>query len=78
MTNLTVTINDSAAHKVCLAAQQRRVTVDALVQGLIEQLDLEDQAAGNRACEALERSFQEVSAPFGGKPWTERDELYDR
>ncbi len=78
MTNLTLTINDSAADKVCLAAQQRRVTVDALIQGLIEQLELEDREAGNLACDALERSFQEVSAPFGGKPWTDRDELYDR
>ena len=78
MTNLTLTINDLAAHKARLAAQRRRVTVDALVQGLIEQLDIEDQDAGRRACEALERSFQEVSAPYGGKLWTERDELYDR
>jgi len=78
MTNLTLTINDSAAHKARLAAQRRRVTIDALVQGLIEELDLEDQDLGRRACEALERSFQEVSAPFGEKPWRERDELYDR
>ena len=78
MTNLTLTINDSAAHKAQLAAQRRRTTVDALVQGLIERLDIEDTDAGNRACEALERSFQDVSTPFGGKPWKDRDELYDR
>ena len=78
MTKLTLTINDRAARKARLAAQRRRVTVDALVQGLIEGLDIEDQDAGRRACEALDRSFQEVSSLFGGKPWTERDELYDR
>jgi len=78
MTNLTLTINDSAAHKAQLAAQRRRTTVDALVQGLIERLDMEDTDAGNQACEALERSFQVVSAPFGGKLWKDRDELYDR
>ena len=66
MTNLTLTINDSAAHKARLVAQRRRMTVDA-VQGLIEQLDIEDKDAGNRACEALERSFREIGALFGGK-----------
>jgi hypothetical protein len=54
------------------------MTVDALVQGLLEQLEIDDQDVGNLACEALERSFREVSTPFGGKPWTERDDLYDR
>jgi hypothetical protein len=78
MTHLTLTIDDAAAHKAQLAAQRRRMTVDALVQGLIERLDVEDLDGGKRACEALERSFQEVSAPFGGKPWKDRDELYDR
>ena len=78
MTELTLTINDTAADKARLAAQRRRITLDALVQGLIERLDVEDQDAGIRACEALERSFEQVSAPFGGKPWNDREELYDR
>ena len=78
MAELTLTINDSAADKARRAAQRRCITVDVLVQGLIEQLEVEEQDAGRRACEALERSFQHVSAPFGGKPWHERDELYDR
>jgi hypothetical protein len=78
MTNLTLTINDSAARRTQVTAQRRRTTVDALVQGRIEQLDIENTDAGNRACEALERSFQDVSTPCGGKPWKDRDELYDR
>ena len=78
MTELTLTINDSAADKARLAAQRSRITLDALVQGLIERLDVEAPNAGRLACEALERSFQQVSAPFGGKPWNDRDELYDR
>ena len=78
MTSLTLTINDSAAHKAQLAAQRRRTTVDALVEGLIERLEIEDLDAGNRACEVPERSFQEVSTPFGGKLWKNREELFDR
>ena len=78
MTKLTLMIDESTAHKARLAAQRRRITVDVLVQGLIERLDVEEQDAGSRACDVLDRSFQQVSAPFGGKPWNERDELYDR
>ena len=78
MTELTLTIDESTARKARLAAERRRITVDVLVQGLIERLDVEEQDAGRRACDALERSFQQVSAPFGGKPWNDRDELYDR
>jgi len=78
MTQLTVTIDDSAAEKARLAAQQRRITLDCLVQGLIENLDVQEQDAGRRACKALDESFRLVSTPLGGKPWEQRDELYDR
>jgi hypothetical protein len=78
MTELTVTIDSSAAEKARRIAQQRQVTVDCLVQELIEGLDLGDQEAGRKACEALDESFRLVSVPMGGKPWKDRDELYDR
>ena len=79
MTTLTLPIDESTAHKARLAAQRRRITVDVLVQELIERLIVEEQDAGSRACDVLDRSFQqEVSAPFGGKPWNDRDELSDR
>ena len=78
MTKLTLTIDDAAAEKARSVARRRQMTLDCLVQELIEGLDTEDQEAGRRACEALDESFRLVSAPLGGKPWTERDELYDR
>ncbi len=78
MTKLTLTIDESTAKKARLAAQRQRVTIDVLVQGLIERLDVEEQDAGRQACDTLERSFQQVSTPFGGKPCNDRDELYDR
>lgn len=78
MTQLTITIDDSAAEKARRAAQLRRVTVDSLVQELIQALDLEDRGRSGRATEALDESFRLVSTPMGGKPWKDRDELYDR
>jgi len=78
MTRLILTIDEAAVKKARLAAHRRRVTMDRLVQELIEGLDVEDREAGRRACEALEESFRLVSAPLGGKPWKKRDELYDR
>jgi hypothetical protein len=78
MTQLTVTIDDSAAEKVQRVAQQRQVTVDCLVQELIQNLDGEQREARRQASEALDESFRLVSTPMGGKPWSDRDELYDR
>lgn len=79
MTKLTLTIDDSAVEKARLVAQRRRMTLDCLVQGLIEGLAADDEPDdGRRACEALDESFRLVSAPLGGKPWENRDELYDR
>lgn len=78
MIKLTLTIDDSAAEKAHLVAQRRRMTLDCLVQRLIEGLATEDQQDGHLACEALDESFRLVSVPLGGKPWKNRDELYDR
>ena len=78
MTELTITIDNSAAEKACRIAQQRQVTVDCLVQELIEGMNIEEQEAGRQAREALDESFRLASVPKGGKPWTNRDELYDR
>jgi len=78
MTKLALTIDDSAAEKARLVAARRKITVDCLVQSLIEGLSVEDEEDSRRACEALENSFRLVSKPLGGKPWKDRDELYDR
>ena len=78
MIKLTITLDESTAEKARLAAQRRRMSLDALIKSLIERLDVEEQDAAQRACEALDESFRLASAPFGGKPWEQRDELYDR
>ena len=78
MTTITVTINDSAAETIRQIARQRSVSVDDLFEQLITELDKDRQDAGRRACQALDDSFRAVSKPLGGKPWTTRDELYDR
>ncbi len=78
MTQLTITVDDATAEKARLVAQRRHITLDSLVQDLIQRLDPDDQAIGQRACEALDESYRLVSAPLGGKPWNVRDDLYDR
>lgn len=78
MPQLTIRLDDAMAEKARLVAQRRQITLDNLVQGCIERLDVEDEAVGQRACEALEESFRLVSAPLGGKPWNVRADLYDR
>jgi hypothetical protein len=78
MTRLVLTIDDAAVEKARRIAERRRITLNRLVEGLIEDLAVDDQDAGRRGCEALEQSFRIVSTPLGGKPWQQRDELYDR
>ncbi|MDY0169534.1 MAG: hypothetical protein RBS80_23530 [Thermoguttaceae bacterium] len=78
MTQLTITLDDATAEKARLVAQRQQITLSTLVQGLIERLDVDDQAAGQRACDALDESYRLVSSPLGGKPWNVRDDLYDR
>jgi len=38
----------------------------------------EGKAARVEATEHLLRTIRELSRPMGGKPWTNRDELYER
>lgn len=78
MTQLTLTIDDAAADKARLLARQRQVTLERLVQELIENLDLKTPSVTQQAMDALSDSFRRVSTPLGGKPWMVRDELYDR
>jgi|GEM_PF-4234418 len=40
--------------------------------------DEEAAAARARATENLLRTIRQLSRPMGGKPWTNRDELYER
>ena len=70
MTRLVLTIDAAAADKARRIAQQRKVTLDSLIQELIDGLDVSDQATGLQACNVLDESFRLVSAPFGGKSWT--------
>jgi DNA anti-recombination protein RmuC len=78
MTTLTLSIDEQSARTAQRIAQQRQTTVDAIVQELLDQLGREDSDVRHRSVEELERSFHEVSRPLGGKPWKQRDELYDR
>lgn len=78
MTTLTLSIDEQSARTAQRIAQQRQTTVDAIVQELLDQLGREDRDVRHHSVEELERSFHEVSRPLGGKPWKQRDELYDR
>ncbi len=78
MTTLTIQINDRTAQTARQVALQRQTTVDAIVQELLDRLSCEEAVNRQNAVETLERSFQQVSQPLGGKQWTQRDELYER
>lgn len=78
MTQLTLTLDESSIETAQRVAAERHTTVDHLVGEYFEQLGLEQNNRGQQAVELLEESFRIVSRPLGGKPWANRDELYDR
>ena len=78
MATLKVQIDDRTAQNLQRVALSRQTNVDAIVQELLDQLCVEESLNRQKAVETLERSFQQVSRPLGGKQWLQRDELYKR
>lgn len=78
MTTLTVQVDSNVAEKALLVAERRQTTLDALVQSFLQELANEDPSPRRQATEYLLNTIEELSRPMGGKPWRERDELYER
>ena len=78
MTTLTLHLDSDLAERARLVAEQRQTTLDELVQAFLERLALEGETPRRQAAERLVKTLHALSRPLGGKPWRNRDELYER
>jgi hypothetical protein len=78
MTTLSLTVDDQLASRAKQVASVRNTTLDHLVHQYLEQLTSSDQASRDSAADRLASTICDLSRPLGGKPYTHRDELYDR
>jgi hypothetical protein len=78
MTTLMLQLDHQTAHRARRAAETRHTTLESLVVEYVEQLARIDEQARSEGTEHLLRTLRELSRPMGGKPWKDRDELYER
>lgn len=77
MTTISVSVDDQLAEQAQQIAADRNTTLDDLVQQYLKQLTTAAQAS-DTAADRLLQTFRDLSRPLGGKPYQQRDELYDR
>jgi len=70
---ITATVEDS----VLKPDQDIGIASGTKVRITIERFG-RDQASRNRTADQLATTIRELSRPLGGKPYSDRDELYDR
>lgn len=77
MTTISVSVDDQLAERAQQIAADRNTTLDDLVQQYLTQLTSAAQASDTVA-DRLLQTIHDLSRPLGGKPYQQRDELYDR
>jgi hypothetical protein len=85
MTSLTIQLqDDSLLEKAARVARAQKTSVDAMIGGFLASLtdtitsEESDVARRQKLVEELEQTFRDYSRPWGGKGYTNRDELYER
>jgi hypothetical protein len=78
MTTLKLTVDDQIASRAEQVAKERNTTLNQLVSEFLEQLRPTEQAQRNSSADRLATTFRDLSRPLGGKPYQNRDDLYDR
>jgi hypothetical protein len=78
MTTLNLTVDDQVASRAEQVARERNTTLNQLVSEFLEHLTPAEQAKRTSSADRLAKTFRDLSRPIGGKPYQNRDELYDR
>jgi hypothetical protein len=85
MTSLTIQLqDDSLLEKAARVARAQKTSVDAMIGGFNASLtdtstsEESEVARRQKRVEELEQTFRDYSRPWGGKGYTNRDELYER
>jgi hypothetical protein len=85
MTSLTIQLqDDSLLEKAARVARAQKTSVDAMIGGFLASLtdtsasEESEMEIRRKLVEELEQSFRDYSRPWGGRGYTNRDELYER
>ena len=73
--DVTLSIDDETLARAKEVAEQRGVTIDALVQGYLEELT--SRMSGEEMIERLDQLWNDRAGNSGGRAWT-REELHER
>lgn len=78
MVALSLQVDEKLAERAKRAAERQNITLDAMVEQYFAQLP--DEVSGGTIAESqqLIETLRRLSRPMGGKPWKNRDELYER
>ena len=77
MTTINIRVDDQLAEQAQRIAADRKTTLDDLVGQYLKQLTAKT-SANDAAADRLLQTFRDLSRPLGGKPYQQRDDLYDR
>ena len=78
MVSVTLYVDEKLVERAKRAAERQNITVDAMVGQYFAQLPDDALEGTTFATDQLIETLRELSRPMGGKPWKNRDELYER
>lgn len=85
MTALTIQLEDATLlEKAARVARAQKTSVDAMIGGFLASLtdtstaEETEQQRRDRLAEEMAQTIRELSRPWGGRGYVDRDELYDR
>ncbi len=78
MVPLTLQVEEKLAERAKRVAERQNITVDTMVGQYFAQLPDDSLEGTTFATEQLIATLRQLSRPMGGKPWKNRDELYER
>jgi hypothetical protein len=78
MISIVLQVDEKLAERAKRVAEQQNVTVDVLVEQYFAQLPDDTTEGAKLGTEQLLETLCKLSRPMGGKPWKDRDELYER
>lgn len=78
MIPLVLQVDEKLAERAKRVAERQNITVDYMVEQYFAQLPDDGSEESKLGTEQLLETLGKLSRPMGGKPWKDRDELYER
>jgi hypothetical protein len=76
MGNITLSLDERTVKRVRRIALERDTTLTAMIREYLEQVAKGEDAMREQQARDLDKLFETMSCPMGGKDW-KRDDLYE-